>query len=86
MDWLGWGMEDMARWGQFCLLTNSGWEFQVGGAEHKSSKAGGQGAWLEVSEEKNLTREQGFSQQLPICSLFCSPHYSQIPTRKTFTP
>lgn len=30
MDWLGWGMEDMPRWGQFCLLTNSGWEFQAG--------------------------------------------------------
>lgn len=54
--------------------------------ECKGLEAGKQVTWWKVSEEKSLTEEQGFSQLPPIYSLFHSPHYSPIPTRKTFTP
>lgn len=48
--------------------------------ECKGSKAGGQGAWLEVSKEKSRTGEQGFSQQTP------SVPSSAPPTTVRFLP
>lgn len=81
MDWglqaqFGVGGGGHSKTGQFGLLINSGWEFQVGDTVNANRRLGDrkQVAWLEVSREKSLNREQGLFAAAPhLSSLLCPP-------------